>query len=536
MSVIIGLVSELIDIFCNDNMDPAVQVLLDDGFTMQEALIAIKLSNNDSKDNEKYECICGCYLVKTQSCVVYNGKAVFCDECDDSKSISGIVWHCDKNNSHIAGFDVCNDCINSFDPKHPVKPPMTRSVANVIDAFQNGMRIRKNDLRSLKHHIKQIYIAGQQKPIDMQSIIIDKTVNSSVFISSFGSRMDILIVFNEFIALKSITVYTLKKSEKDVIDRSTPNKIAVYKINNNSDWDEIKSMDPDIEVHQIHNAFVIDNVSQNNPQFGHVCSMAICIESQKKDSNNIGINGIELEGTEQQCNKDYNSTIRFLKYFAKDKTEEKIQPGPLPVLAGKSGDNITEYKQTDDSINLTQKIFDELFTECKNYQDLSWDFSTSRYISSSHYGYATEQQCRLSECSCILRLQKQLKVYHTFVDQVCKRDVNRPQSLQLDYHQSLNTHVVKPAISARINNYDNVSILNDFHHLLYVHPHQFEDIYDILNDFITNNDHCDLVHCLMLRRNNRNNNINNYDNDTDLNKYEIKSIHIDSNNVIKVIE
>eukprot|EP01084_Bolivina_argentea_P096800 174020_1 len=53
-------------------------------------------------------------------------------------------------------------------------------------------------------------------------------------------------------------------------------------------------------------------------------------------------------------------------------------------------------------------------------------------------------------------------------------------------------------------NYNKVDLLNDFNHLLFYHSNEFEYIYNKLIAQINNNKPCNLLKCLMMKRNQRN--------------------------------
>eukprot|EP01084_Bolivina_argentea_P035205 65312_1 len=95
-----------------------------------------------------------------------------------------------------------------------------------------------------------------------------------------------------------------------------------------------------------------------------------------------------------------------------------------------------------------------------------------------------ESQCTASKCPNLKRLQKALKVYHEFIEN------QKPQPVAVHQQHPDAAH-------------NEMLIINDFHHLLDLHNHEFEEIYNILVEQCFNRKKCVLSDCLMMKRNHR---------------------------------
>eukprot|EP01083_Nonionella_stella_P287243 977661_1 len=83
----------------------------------QLILKAMRREIEEDQKNNRYKCIyadCGQYLVKVNDGTsLYNNGGCFCDLCraNIKSKNNRTVWHCDQNESHPGGVDICNDCI-----------------------------------------------------------------------------------------------------------------------------------------------------------------------------------------------------------------------------------------------------------------------------------------------------------------------------------------------------------------------------------------------------------------------------------------
>eukprot|EP01084_Bolivina_argentea_P142284 249977_1 len=72
------------------------------------------------------------------------------------------------------------------------------------------------------------------------------------------------------------------------------------------------------------------------------------------------------------------------------------------------------------------------------------------------------------------------------------------------FAQQTATHNVYDIFCNINQDYNSVALLNDFHHLLFYHSHQFESIHNILSKRVYKNVQCRLSNCLVMKRNYRN--------------------------------
>eukprot|EP01084_Bolivina_argentea_P212655 361434_1 len=143
-----------------------IETLMKAGFTIEEATMAIRLSNNDAATSIlQYQCFCGRYLMNIPLSEAYDGNGLYCDKCGNhikDKNVS--VWHCDKNDSHSHGYDICNDCIASY-----------RSQNNKIQPdVSNSNDEHKRELSDYLADLLEIDDAKRNKAIKLLLKIIDK--------------------------------------------------------------------------------------------------------------------------------------------------------------------------------------------------------------------------------------------------------------------------------------------------------------------------------------------------------------------------
>eukprot|EP01084_Bolivina_argentea_P085803 155086_1 len=78
------------------------------------------------------------------------------------------------------------------------------------------------------------------------------------------------------------------------------------------------------------------------------------------------------------------------------------------------------------------------------------------------------------------------------------------------------------------NKYSVTDALDDFNHLVHSHVHEFEEIYNILNDAIYNNNGCELCNCLLMRRHHRNRSV------VTKNEYILDELFCSSNGIVEL--
>eukprot|EP01084_Bolivina_argentea_P118373 210047_1 len=102
-----------------------------------------------------------------------------------------------------------------------------------------------------------------------------------------------------------------------------------------------------------------------------------------------------------------------------------------------------------------------------------------------------EYHCNLLECPHLQIIRNVIKQYHCYIQTKSTMNNNETRDIYGDVYGVVSS------------NYQNSNLLNDFNHLLLYHSTQFEEIYDILNQFIYKNNGCKLVDCRLMFRNQR---------------------------------
>lgn len=96
-----------------------------------------------------------------------------------------------------------------------------------------------------------------------------------------------------------------------------------------------------------------------------------------------------------------------------------------------------------------------------------------------------DNECNGRECKYIDRICIALKRYRTFIQNQTKANDEKIDNEELSKY------------------YDNIDLLNSFHHLLRVHSVQFEEVYNKLIDKCSDGKICALSDCYIIRRNHR---------------------------------
>eukprot|EP01084_Bolivina_argentea_P313345 542625_1 len=201
-------------------------------------------------------------------------------------------------------------------------------------------------------------------------------------------------------------------------------------------------------------------------------------------------------------------------------------------------DEIVTTNSQDIATNAPKSFTDHAETECIFVPELKYDTtmidSAELQESSKHFIYPSNPildsrdfKCKLSYCFCLRRLAAVLKSYN------CYLTLQHILNLCIDeFAESNDTQVTQQNISYESDklgpmnkfeqlgvnernsiydvfneityNYNNVSLLNHFNHLLFCHANQFEEMYNIFSKIIYNNESCSLSKCLLMKRNQRN--------------------------------
>eukprot|EP01084_Bolivina_argentea_P012952 24271_1 len=154
--------------------------------------------------------------------------------------------------------------------------------------------------------------------------------------------------------------------------------------------------------------------------------------------------------------------------------------------------NDTNYSFDDNDIENTKKF--------REISRINAQQSISNNIDSSHLlelnplqrVYIEHFKCSISKCEHLKRLIVVLTKYHRFIYQITQHE------------KEPNMPSIKTKNNEMYNDDLNVaSTINDFHHVLDIHQHQFDELYNIFISQCNDEKTCMLSNCLMFRRNNR---------------------------------
>eukprot|EP01084_Bolivina_argentea_P146402 256348_1 len=303
-----------------------IQELLNEGLTVEEAKNVIRLSHiQDMKVEPQYQCICGSNLIKINNALdIYNGKGCSCDQCGNQFKMNDIAWHCDQNNMHL-GLDICSNCIDTFDPQN-FQPRVSPSqipffVSKLMErATIDKETINKQNLLDLTHHIGKadiVHIDERKSTLAAGSLISKKIIDPKFYVlSEYEKNIIIVLYFDEKIDIESITFYSLHDTI-DYIENSDnltkPQSICVYQIED-IPVNEFGKSNPSWKTENPHSSVI----KMTNRLFD-VSRMCITINSF--DNKLTYLNGIELEATKSQLEKDYNVCMNIVKNVCTDHTD-----------------------------------------------------------------------------------------------------------------------------------------------------------------------------------------------------------------------
>eukprot|EP01084_Bolivina_argentea_P202350 345751_1 len=134
-----------------------------------------------------------------------------------------------------------------------------------------------------------------------------------------------------------------------------------------------------------------------------------------------------------------------------------------------------------DNDNCVQPVDDKLLMKMNITEEDLQQLSSSQFPTKNHdFDF-------LDNCTSFQRIFIALKQYKLWMDKL---------EMSTDEHPKIQN----------VDEFDNVTLLNDFNHLMKIHSCQFEEIYNILIYTIYNNAPCDLSTCLSVQRNYRDRN------------------------------
>eukprot|EP01084_Bolivina_argentea_P267729 454559_1 len=294
----------------------------------------------------------------------------------------------------------------------------------------------------------------QFSTISPYELINNDQLNSESFVASdCDEQLLILLEFESEIQLNSITVHAKQIDNNNI---SPPKLVHVYSTNHlNIDFNDIKTIKSHCSAVCKANKLKkgqkikLNTTAQIAAKFRRVRFLVIYIESNINSTEVTYLNGIKFVKNETQSNKH-----------------------SLILASGIDEENQKLYK-----------------TLCQNYCTIDTSVSIdSSYLLQIKEEKHNNEECNLQTCENLKRIAHMLKYYHYTVTEQkdeSKNDVN------VDINHIYNGY-----------NDVNVALLNDFHHLLSVHVHQFEDIYkNLIKE--CNGKICSLKYCLLIRRNMR---------------------------------
>eukprot|EP01084_Bolivina_argentea_P239302 402248_1 len=318
------------------------------------------------------------------------------------------------------------------------------------------------------------------------SKIITNNVNASSYIvSDTDEEMLILIQFKQIVELNKIKLHAMTDSIQSINDQndcdvSQPKQIHVYKIKNtNVSFNDVTLIQPNksikCSVKKLQKGQTINMMqnAKNVVQFKKIRCLAIYIQSNQNNTENTYLNGISLFGNEHQYETEQILT-----------NANKSKEYALSKIS-KARHDLTMFDDQFDSTcldnNKKLQQFAEQFAEEKLTDQLMCDyFITEEKKQSTH-----NTCCKVSECLSMKRMINTLKSYTSFIK--CRDMQENKDDAGFD------------TICAGIS-----VVLNDFHHLLQEHSHEFEDIYENIINNCNNRDPCIFSKCILRRRNTRN--------------------------------
>eukprot|EP01084_Bolivina_argentea_P264145 447336_1 len=428
------------------------------------------------------------------------------------------------------------------------------------------------DLAQHIETINALNIDHDESSALLAQLTTKKMVDSILYVvSDVDEEMIILIEFKQMVALDSIKLYSFENIDTE-IDTSPPKQIHIYKINNvNKNFDDIKSMKPTQSIKcsskklSKGQSINLKKKAASAIKFKSIRYLAVYIESNQNDTENTHLNGITFKGkpNEHEQNiisiekKEIESSIDLTMVVKKGQFKNKNKN---IVFDETDTDNMHKFiniaKEYNKPIlfdgidstylmkpyrdcrndNMEQKTttrFDEEIInnmvslgiatrdECirasqmtDNYKDPNAVYEKLEELlmdDSKHHQIEDTSQlnCVLLQCTHLNRLIIALKMYNEFIAHNKETDVEKKENILSNKKRKMN--------DIFNDNYDSVSVVNDFHHLLDFHADQFEQIYNILVEQCNNGIPCTVSNCIMMHRNCRDRNMLR-SNDAELNR------------------
>eukprot|EP01083_Nonionella_stella_P111859 328474_1 len=395
----------------DDDGEDALQQLLNEGFDLQQATMALGLSN--------YTCICGKDLIQKDDIMDCPDTDMRCDQCKLSINAEQTTWFCnDHQGERDKRFYVCNDCITALDPNHNIK--------------------------QINHLINKFRVLGMDHNVSMISGVIQSETNyhSSFIVSEMNQPLILVFRFNLPIYLDSLTII----ASNGPVNGSPPKQIHIYKINHLCmSINDIKAQKPDYSFENPNKSVItIKHVTRHNYHLDKMRCMAVYIESNQDNTQTSFVNAIQLYGSEYKENESDDAFVpRKLTHHDIAKITNSIQDSmrllyPMKEDTVKSdftcdlseclslkiiGDVLKRYNYYLNNANeyIDEYVFSKIGNNYTN-ADLLDDFHHLQFKHSNQfediYDVLTKQiysasSCELSDCLLMIRNQRdRAKITH----------------------------------------------------------------------------------------------------------------------------
>eukprot|EP01084_Bolivina_argentea_P104392 186924_1 len=291
-------------------------------------------------------------------------------------------------------------------------------------------------------------------------------------VSDADEELLILVEFKQSVDLNSITLYGLPlNAENGEDDMSLPKRIDIYKIDSlNKDFDDINSIKTANKSYTCSSkklmkgqTIKLKDKSKNAVKFKKIKFVAIYIKSNQQDTEKTYLNGIKFNGKDNS----YES--------------EKI------LINNKANDEQIYFDQSDKNNTKQLLEMNEEFSNIKFPRLFDSNGFLRTYDMKRHSKQCDDNQtdrntiidinCHLDECNGLARIAGALQRHHLLQNDN-KIDVDSLYDEQYEHYQ----------------------LLNDYHHLLTKHNHEFERIHRKLTTRSDHNKFCKLASCTMIQR------------------------------------
>eukprot|EP01084_Bolivina_argentea_P294454 506623_1 len=345
-------------------------------------------------------------------------------------------------------------------------------IINAINSVQN------------RHDINEItnYINAKQQQVDIN----DNTEQSSAHIDELKSKKVSELKQKKHINTNSLSQSKMQINYKHFVEKSeyidTKHNPKNVETHTKQKGLEIKTMTSE-QLERRQNINLTENTKNTVAAHRMRCmnKAALALLALSKGNRDDKISVINWLSSEEKVDPN-----------GKNKILTSINPKPISKIS--NGKQKTALFHPNGFTNTeNKKIFREMAeTYKKHANNLTFDIDSSYLLNppleeKPRTRKQSEQKCALSECEHLLRITETLRKYHDFVSQ--------------------SSHNKKNSIHNIYDNYNVTCIRNDFHHLLDIHNHEFDDIYDIFVEQSNNNKICNMSNCVMMQRNHRDRNL-----------------------------